>query len=107
LKAKLKRDISTLLDPFIPDPDVHERHEITIRAPVAIVFDTVYKFDLQSIWMVRRIFWLGAKLLRARVQARGATEFIAEMLHLGWERLAEERNHFLIAGAVVSLGKPA
>ena len=89
-----------LLDPFIPDPDVHKRHEITIRAPVAIVFNTVYKFDLQSIWMVRLIFWLRANLLSAKVQARGSTEFIAEMLHLGWERLAEERNHFFIAGAV-------
>jgi hypothetical protein len=73
--------------------------KLTIRAPVEIVFDTVYKFDLQSIWTVRAIFWLRAKLLGAKVQTRGARQFIAEMLHLGWGRLAEEPNHFFIAGA--------
>jgi hypothetical protein len=80
--------------------------KLTIRAPVEIVFDTVYKFDLQSIWTVRAIFWLRAKLLGAKVQTRGARQFIAEMLHLGWRGLAEEPNHSFIAGRLVSLGKP-
>lgn len=92
--------MSSLLDAFIPRPDIRERHEITIPAPTPIVFEAACSFDLQSIWMIRAIFWLRAKMLGAKNQATVRPEgLVAEMLHMGWGRLAEEPNHFFIAGA--------
>lgn len=93
--------MSSFLDPFIPRPDVREWHEITIQAPAPMVFEAACKFDLHSIWMVRAIFWLRAKILGAKAEAtRRPSGFIAEMLHIGWRRLNEEPNHVFIAGAV-------
>lgn len=89
-----------LLDPFIPRPDVRERHEIIIHAPAALVLEVARRFDMQSIAIVRTIFWLRAKVLGAgTVPARTSSEFITEMLSMGWVRLAEEPGRFFVGGA--------
>ena len=54
-----------LVDQFLPSADVSERHETLVHAPAHIVFDVAQRFDLQSIPLVRGIFWLRAKLLGA------------------------------------------
>jgi hypothetical protein len=93
--------MSSLLDAFIPQPDVRERHEITIPAPAAMVFEAACNFNLQSIRMVRAIFWLRAKILGAKTQTTKRPKgLVAQMLQMGWGRLAEEPNHFLVMGAV-------
>jgi len=89
-----------LLDQFIPYPHIRERHEIVIRAPAEFVMETARDFDMQSIAVVRAIFWLRAKLLGARTAARAPRGLIADMLALGWERLAEESGRYFIAGAL-------
>jgi hypothetical protein len=89
------------INAFIPRPDVRERHEITIPAPAAIVFEAACHFDLQSIRLARAIFWLRAKILGAEMQPTKRSEgLVADMLQMGWGRLAEEANHFFVAGAV-------
>jgi hypothetical protein len=47
---------TNLLDALISRPDERARHEVTIQAPAAMVFETACNFDLQYIWMVRAIF---------------------------------------------------
>jgi hypothetical protein len=89
-----------LLDRFIPHPDVRERHEITIRAPAGFVLHWACNLDIQSIPLVHGIFWLRAKLLRAKVVPRRPAGLVAEMLGLGWGRLAEQPERFFVAGAV-------
>jgi hypothetical protein len=89
----------SLLDAFIPRPDIQERHEVTIQAPAWLVFDIASHFDMQSIALVRAIFWLRAKLLGARMFPRRQTSFVAEMLALGWGRLAEAPGRYFVAGA--------
>jgi hypothetical protein len=92
--------MAAFLDPFIPRPDVRERHEITIHAPAGLVFEVARSFDMQSIPIVRAIFWLRAKVLGARTApARESSEFITEMLSMGWVCLAEEPGRFFVAGA--------
>jgi hypothetical protein len=88
-----------LLDPFIPHPDIRERHEIVIDAPAPLVFATAREFDMQSRATVRTIFWVRAKLLGEQTAARRPQGFIADMLALGWARLAEEPGRYFIAGA--------
>jgi hypothetical protein len=89
----------TLLDAFIPHPDVRERHEIVINAPASLVFEVARSFDIQSVAMVRAIFWLRAKVLGARMATRRSQGLIAEMLDLGWVGLAEAPGRYFVAGA--------
>ncbi|HSG32954.1 MAG TPA: hypothetical protein VLA37_00350 [Sphingomonadaceae bacterium] len=94
------REKAAVLDRFVPRPDAGGRHEITIHAPAEVVLDVARNFDMQSIPMIRAIFWLRAKVLGARMPAaRPATGLVSEMLGLGWGCLTEEAGHFFVAGA--------
>lgn len=91
---------SVLLDQFIARSDVVTRHQITIHAPAGMVLEIARDFDMQSIFVVRAIFWLRGRVLGAKIEtARRPAGLITEMLHLGWTRLAEEPNRFFVAGA--------
>lgn len=89
-----------VLDDFIPTPFVRERHETTVAAPADIVFETAREFDLLSIPIVRTIFWLRAKLLRATPPPRHWTGLVAETRSLGWCTLVEVPDRLHVAGAV-------
>ena len=90
----------TMLDRFIPHPDIRERHEITIRAPAAVALDVARRFDMQSILIIRALFWLRAKLLGAeRPAARQSAGLVADMLALGWGCLVDDPGHCFVAGA--------
>lgn len=94
-------EIPDLLDPFIAMPDVRERQQVIIRAPAPIVFHVACDLDMQSISAIRAIFWLRAKAMGAVVRpTRQTAGLIAEMLNIGWGRLAETSNQFFVAGAV-------
>jgi hypothetical protein len=89
-----------VLEQFIPRPDVQDRHEVTIRAPAGMVLELARNFDLQSIFMIRAIFWLRARMLGAKRERQPRRSgLVADMLLMGWLRLAEEPNHFFVAGA--------
>ena len=92
--------MSAVLDRFIPRFDVRERHEVTIKAPASLVLEVARSFDMQSIPLVRLIFWLRGKLLGARVAAvRHASGLVPDMLRLGWKCLAEVSGRYFVAGA--------
>jgi hypothetical protein len=92
--------MQSVLDEFIPRPFVRERHEITVAAPADIVFATARDFDLLSIPVVRAIFWLRAKLLRATPPPRRWTGLVAETRALGWGTLLAAPDRMHVAGAV-------
>ena len=91
-----------LIERFMPQADVTERHETLVHAPAEVVFDIAQKFDLQLIPIIRAIFWLRAKILRAappppRLFAKG---LVAETTATGWGILAERPGRELVAGSV-------
>jgi hypothetical protein len=89
-----------VLEQFIPRPDMQDRRQITIHAPAAMVLEVARNFDLQSIFFIRAIFWLRAKVLGAKMETPPRRlGLVADMLAMGWVRLAEEHNHFFVAGA--------
>ncbi len=89
------------LDRFIPVPDVRERHEATIAAPVRTVLAVARGFDMQSLPLVRMIFWLRAHALGATSDARWRSAgLLADTRAMGWGLLAEEPDSFSIAGSV-------
>ncbi len=91
-----------LVDRFIPMADVTECHETLVRAPADVVFDVAQHFDLQSIPLVRAIFWLRAKILRAAEPPARMFEqgLVAETKAMGWGILAERPGRELIVGSV-------
>lgn len=93
--------MSEFIDRFIPksNADVIERHETTVRAPAAVVLEAAESFDLESIPIVRAIFWLRAKLLGASY-ARMRKGLIEETTRMGWERLAYAPGREIVMGTV-------
>ena len=90
------------LDRFIPHPDVRERFEISIRAPAGLVMDVASNFDMQSLPLVKAIFWLREKVLRSgRHAPRRPQGILEEMQALGWGLLAEQRGRLVVCGAAV------
>lgn len=88
------------LDGFVPDPDIRERFETTVRAPAAVVLDTAARFDMQSLKSVRAIIRLRERLMRtASYGPRPPEGLLAETRRLGWGLLAEEPGRLVICGA--------
>jgi hypothetical protein len=93
--------IASLLDRFIPNPDLQRRHQTVVRAPAALVFETARTFDLRSTPFVRAIFGLRAIILGAKAAGPDWSQgFVPVMLRMGWGVLAEEPHRWLVAGTV-------
>jgi hypothetical protein len=84
---------------FIPKPDVVETHQVLVRAPSALVFQTAAHLDMQSIPLVRFLFWLRGRLMGDATKPRKARGLAAETLALGWGVLQYERDRTLVMGA--------
>jgi hypothetical protein len=91
----------SLLDRFIPQPEVVEHHEIAIHAPADVVMTTAKELELLKSPVIRAIF-------RAREIALGGepdtrphpTKLMEQMLSIGWVVLSEQYGHELVMGAV-------
>jgi hypothetical protein len=89
-----------VLHRFIPNPDVRERFETTIRAPAALVMRAATSFDMLSVPAVRAIFRLRELMLGSREGVpRTARGILDETIDLGWGVLAEEPGRFVAVGA--------
>ncbi len=85
---------------FIAAPDRGHRHTIRVHAPADLVFDVAENFDLASLRPVRALFWLRAKVLRAKGSARpGPMRLGHEMSDIGWGVLARSPGRLLVMGA--------
>jgi hypothetical protein len=89
-----------LLDRFIPHPEVRERFETSVHAPANLVMEVASNFDMQSLPIVKAIFWL-----REMVMGGGTSEprepqgILEETKALGWGVLAEQPGRFVVCGA--------
>jgi hypothetical protein len=88
-----------LLDRFIPHADVRQRHETLVRAPAAVVLDVARAFDLQSVPLVRALFWLRARLLGAKVPGAAPQGLVVETVRMGWGVLYDDPERVFVAGA--------
>jgi hypothetical protein len=90
----------TGIDRFIPGPDVSECHEIRVRAPADVVFDTAERFDLHSIPLVHAVFRLREIVFRVRSAPRAPQSLVDETLGLGWGTLLYRPGRERVMGAV-------
>jgi hypothetical protein len=87
------------LDTFMPGFDVRERHTVTVRAPAPLVYQVAREIDVQSIPLVRAIFWARATLMRSQPARPMTKGFIDETRALGWECLLERPGELYVSGA--------
>lgn len=93
--------VASVLDRFIPDPDLQIRYSIMVRAPAALVLETAKTFDLRHTPLVRAIFWLRGVILGAKAAAPDwSPGFVPVMLGIGWGVLAHEPDRWFVAGTV-------
>lgn len=89
-----------LLDRFVPHPDVMRRHETIVHAPAQFVMEVARGFEIESIGLVRTLFRLRSSLLRAPAQqAQQRLGLVAQMQSIGWHCLANDPDHYFVAGA--------
>ena len=90
-----------LLDQFMPEYEVAERHCIRVAAPAATTLAAAADTDLQQSMIIRSIF-------RARESVLGAEPgdetrpkgLLAQTTSLGWRVLAEKPGREIVVGAV-------
>jgi hypothetical protein len=89
-----------LLDRFMPDPEVRERHEARVAAPAAATFAAARALELHRSPLIRGIFRARELLLGAHAAEAQRRPFLEEVLSLGWRILAEEPDREIVLGAV-------
>lgn len=91
----------SLLDNYIPEPEVLEHHQIAISAPADVVITTAKQLELLKSPVIRAIF-------RARELALGGepdtrphpTTLMEQMQSIGWVVLAERVGREVVFGSV-------
>jgi hypothetical protein len=99
-----KRDIAIQskfpLDAWIQNPDVQERFQTIVRAPSGLVMEVAAEFDLQSMVLLRAIFWMRERIMRVSSKTpRKRQGLVADMRALGWGLLVHEPEKLVVCGA--------
>jgi len=90
-----------LLDEFIPEYEVTERHHVNVNAPADITFSTACVMDLQDSGIIRAIFKTRELVLRAKAQQKPLPRgLLAQTKELGWAVLAEIPEREIVMGSV-------
>jgi len=105
--APSEDEADPLLDAFMPNYDVAERHHVGVDAPAAVTFGALMDMDLEQSFLIRAIFkgrevLLGAEPDR-KVRPRGLVAITKE---LGWVVLADVPGHEVVMGAVTRPWEP-
>jgi len=91
----------SLLDKFIPDPEVAERHQIDINAPADVVMATAREIELLKSPVIRAIFKARERALGGEPDDRDhPTALIEQMQSIGWVMLAERPGREMVLGSV-------
>jgi hypothetical protein len=93
-------EMGPVLDRFIPEYDVRERHSIAIRAPARFVFEIARGYDMRSIGLVGAILSARAWVLGSSRPAAPRRGLVEETRSLGWGVLGEEAGRSYCSGAV-------
>jgi len=90
-----------LLDRFMPDYEVAERHRVYVRAPAAVTLAAAGDMDLLQCPLTRTIFRTRELILGAKPDTeRRPRALLPLVTSLGWGVLAEVPEHEVVVGAV-------
>ena len=100
-KASMAMGKDSLLDRFIPTPEVVEHHRIEIDAPADLVLSTAKELHLLDSPTIRAIFKMRELALGGESDERQhPSELLAQMQSIGWVVLAEKAGREIVFGAV-------
>ena len=98
--AQRAEQFDSLLDRFMPEYDIVERHQISIEAPPSVVLDAARHVDLNDSLLIRAIVKLRAVAMGARaMEPERPHGLIAETTAMGWRVLAEAVGSEIVVGA--------
>lgn len=96
-----------LLDAFIPEYEVAERHNIRVDAPAAITLAAACDLDLMRSPVIRGLFAARALAMRARPETPPPPPgLLAQLNAMGWVMLAETAGHEMVFGTVTRPWEP-
>lgn len=102
--ARKRRGPPTLLDRFLPQCEILERHETRVAAPADVTYVAAREMSLASSPLVRAILRGRELLMRSSVEERPderpPQSLIDEVLSIGWGVLAQEPGREIVLGAV-------
>lgn len=91
----------SLLDRFMPDPEVAERHAIYVNAPADVVIEAAKDLELMKSPVVRAIIRARELVLGGEPDTRPhPSHLLEQMLSIGWVVLAEQPGREVVLGAV-------
>lgn len=100
-KRPAGEEADALLDRFMPEYDVVERHHVRVAAPAGTAFTAMCDLDLMRIAAVRAIIRARETILGCRPDERALPRpLLAQMRALGWGLLAEIPGREIVVGAV-------
>jgi len=102
-RAPKDAERDTLLDSFMPEYEVVDRHQVKVNAPADITLATASEHDLLDSRFIRAIFKARELALGgppANVAPRMPKGMVEECLSLGWVKLAEVPGREVVMGAV-------
>jgi hypothetical protein len=90
-----------LLDRFMPEYEVAERHHVSVAAPAAMTLSAAADTDLQQSRIIRAIFKARELVLGAEPDGEARPKgLLAQTTSLGWRVLAEKPGREIVVGAV-------
>lgn len=93
-------EVDPLLDRFMPDYDVAERHHIRVVAPADLTFAIAAALNLQRSAIIRGIFKTRELIMGGNPGNTALpTELVEQMKALGWRALAEVCGREVVMGA--------
>lgn len=105
--APRPEECDPLLDRFMPEYEIVERHSVRVAAPAAVTFAAARDIDLQASPVVRAIIRAREVILGATPVERPRTRgLLAETQALGWGVLLDLPGREVIAGAVTRPWEP-
>jgi hypothetical protein len=90
-----------LLDQFMPEYEVADRHSVRIMAPAEVTLAAAATVDLQQPTVVRATFKARELILGSQPDTvTRPTALVADVQSLGWRVLAEKPGREIVVGAV-------
>jgi hypothetical protein len=91
----------SLLDRFIPEPEVLEHHQIAISAPADVVIESAKQLELLKSPVIRAIFKARELALGGEPDTRPhPTTLMEQMQSIGWVVLYERAGREIVFGSV-------
>jgi hypothetical protein len=106
--GRARCDADALLDRFMPEYDVIDRHQIRVSAPAAVTLAAAQEIDLAASSTIRAIFKARELILGATADDDDAQprRLVRRMRSLGWQVLAEWSGREIVLGAVTRPWEP-